>query len=125
MWTKLIEYRSFEPRSTDDAEAGYQRAVRTTLKIELPDDVVKLFTDAVSSKGQVSLRTVDHWLAERRRNRRATDVRGIEFADPQTKLPVPTQRQVRTAWRGEEITEDMSVLDTSSGIRLTLARESY
>ena len=125
MWTKLVEYRSFEPRSTADVKAGYQRAVRTTLKIELPDDVVKLFADAVSSNGQVSLRTVDHWLAVRRRNRRAADERSIEIVDPQTKSPVETKRRVRTAWRGEEISEDSSVLDTSSGIRLTLAREAY
>jgi hypothetical protein len=125
-WVKEIKYRAFEQREDPSSDiqpsAESLEPVDTTLRISLPDDLMRTVSEAVQPEGNVRESIVDAWVTSTARSRRAQR--------PQISIPVvranKTLRATKTssAWASEE-QPAVATVTTTADVQFSLRRQLF
>ena len=124
-WHQKKEYRSFETDAVA-SEAGEQSkelAMRTSLQVEVNDEVVEFAREVRSLDSSGNYETADKIIADRARDRRQTrSVRIRSRSTEKAAFRVRT-RQVESPWDEQVLSSTSATLTGPSGIRFSLTRE--
>ncbi|HDR9188846.1 TPA: hypothetical protein QDB51_002925 [Burkholderia vietnamiensis] len=122
-WVKEIDYRSFEEQGSDSVDA---QAIKTSLKIRIPDYIADLAHSAVTPDGTVNLNTLDAELASREKLNRHTVELPREIVEEGIRMDLDqTTRAPETSWHRDELGENSASITTPFGIELSLSRAQF
>ena len=124
-WRHTMEYRSIEtdPVLSETEKQFKEYARRTSLKVEMNDEVVEFAREVRALDSRGAHETADRIIADRARDRRRTrSVRIRSRGTEQAPFRART-RQVESAWDEQTLSPTSAALTGPSGIRFELSRE--
>jgi hypothetical protein len=124
-WSRTMQYRSIEidPIRSESQEILKEYSRRTTLNVEVPDEVIEFGREVLSMDRGGAQEEADQLIlvrAKERRQRRTvrTYAQSFENAPFRTRI-----RRVASAWDEQSTSPTSSTLTGPSGIKFTLSRE--
>ncbi len=124
-WRQMKEYRSFETDviASEAGEQSKEYARRTSLQVEVSDEVVEFAREVRSLDSNGMYETADRIIADRVRDRRKTrPVRILSRPTDGTAFRVRTRR-IESPWNEQVLSSTSAALTGPSGIRFALTRE--